>query len=367
MISRTRRALLSLVFAPWVSAAPAMQRSELLLVESSCNFDLSTIQHELCAIVHDVAKIVEDEAVVNTPYIIDLSEYSQKGKMFTASAAHLQTISDTTIAARSPNHDSGAGRPIVIEHNTESLHSATLDFPEIRFSTNGGPVLISFVLLPDRHMNKLDSVWCTRRLTWESLHVCDQEPLESWKMTLSDDGRPKRHNLMEELFRGKMQWKWDGDIDTNSNISENGGSETNNLPRDEGGHNVDIRGDEENVNEGDDEKLDDGHPEENPTDEQQEFLPPTNSNSWSLTITLLMISSVLIIATRLFYARLRGLLRSYQKPNRFRVGETMLLRWAHEDMNFDDEEEDTMVNGGEEIPLKPSPRKNFVIRYGSAQ
>lgn len=57
-----------------------MQRSELLLVESSCNFDLSTIQHELCAIVHDVAKIVEDEAAVNTPYIIDLSEYSQKGE-----------------------------------------------------------------------------------------------------------------------------------------------------------------------------------------------------------------------------------------------------------------------------------------------
>jgi hypothetical protein len=76
MISRTRRALLSLVFAPWVSAAPAMQRSELLLVESSCNFDLSTIQHELCAIVLDVVKIVEDEAALNTPYIIDLSEYS---------------------------------------------------------------------------------------------------------------------------------------------------------------------------------------------------------------------------------------------------------------------------------------------------
>jgi hypothetical protein len=79
MTSRTRRVLLSLVFAPWVSAAPAMQRSELLLVESppaSCNFDLSTIQHELCAIVHDVAKIVEDIAALNTPHIIDLSEYS---------------------------------------------------------------------------------------------------------------------------------------------------------------------------------------------------------------------------------------------------------------------------------------------------
>lgn len=348
-----------------------MQRSELLLVESSCNFDLSTIQHELCAIVHDVAKIVEDEAAVNTPYIIDLSEYSQKGVIFTASTAHLQTNFETTIVARSPNHDSGAGRPIFIEHNTESLGS--LNFPEIRFSTNGGPILINFVLLPDRHMDKLDSVWCTRRLTWESLDVCDQEPLESWKITLSDDGQPKRHNLMEELFRGKVQWKRDGDTHTNSNIFENGGSETNDLPRDEGGITVDIRDDEENVNESDDEELDDEYPEENPTDEEQEFLPPANSNSSSITFILLMISSVLVIATRLFYARLRGLLRSYQKPNRFRVGETMLLRWAHEDMNFDDEEEDTMVNGGdglitgEEIPLKPSPRKNFVIQYGSAQ
>lgn len=84
-------------------------------------------------------------------------------------------------------------------------------------------------------------------------------------------------------------------------------------------------------------------------------------------------SYVLIIATRLYYPRLRGLLRSYQKPNCFRVGETVLLRWAREDMDFDDEEEDTMVNGsdglirGEEIPLKPSPRNNFVLQYGSAQ
>lgn len=79
MISHTRRALLSLVFTPWVSAAPAMQRSELLLVEplpASCNFDLSTIKHELCTIVHDLADIMDDEAALNTPYIIDLSEYS---------------------------------------------------------------------------------------------------------------------------------------------------------------------------------------------------------------------------------------------------------------------------------------------------
>jgi hypothetical protein len=93
---------------------------------------------------------------------------------------------------------------------------------------------------------------------------------------------------MEQLFRGKMRWKRDGDTDTNSNIFENGGSKTNDLTRDEGGYYVDIRGDEENANEGDDEKLDGGPPEENPTDEQQEYLPPNNRNSWSLTIILLM-------------------------------------------------------------------------------
>lgn len=87
--------------------------------------------------------------------------------IFTASAAHLQTIFDTSIAARSPNHDSGAGQPIVIEHNTESreqimnhiisaideLADNSLNFLEIRFSTNGGPVLINFVLLSDRQVD----------------------------------------------------------------------------------------------------------------------------------------------------------------------------------------------------------------------
>jgi hypothetical protein len=285
-----------------------MQRSELLLVESppaSCNFDLSTIQHELCAIVHDVAKIVEDIAALNTPHIIDLSEYSCKGEIFTTSAVHLHTTFDTPITTRSP------------------------------------------------------------------LHACDQEPLESWKVALSDDDRQKGHNLVEELSMGKIQWKRNGDVDTINNIFENGESESNDRLRHEGSHNVDIRGDEETVNEGNDEKPHDGLPEDDSTDEQDgqlEFLPPTNRNSWSLIAILLMASSVLIITTRLFYVRLWVLPRSYQKPNRFRVSETILLRWAREDMIFDDEEEDTMVNGGgEEIPLKPSPRKNFVIQYGSAQ
>ncbi|KAG1830461.1 hypothetical protein EV424DRAFT_294529 [Suillus variegatus] len=266
---------------------------------------------------------------------------------------------------------------IISSINKLAANSATVNFPEIQVSTNGGPVLISFVFMPDRHMDKLDPVRCTCRLTWESLNACDREPLESLKIVLPDNDRLEGHNLIEELLKGQIQWERHGDSDTNSNIFENRGSdasETNNRPRD--GHNIDIRGNEENVNEGNDEKPDDRPPGENPTDEQddkQESIPPTNRNSWSLTIILLMTSYVLIIATRLYYPRLRGLLRSYQKPNCFRVGETVLLRWAREDMDFDDEEEDTMVNGsdglirGEEIPLKPSPRNNFVLQYGSAQ
>lgn len=59
---------------------------------------------------------------------------------------------------------------------------------------------------------------------------------------------------------------------------------------------------------------------------------------------------------------------------RFRVGEHVLLRWAQEDMRYEDGEEELMVNGErdpifvdeEQIPLKPSPRKGHVPSYGSA-
>ena len=53
----------------------------------------------------------------------------------------------------------------------------------------------------------------------------------------------------------------------------------------------------------------------------------------------------------------------------------MLLRWAQEDMGYENGEEDHMVNGEqdpdfyadeEQIPLKPSPRKGHVPSYGSA-
>lgn len=75
---------------------------------------------------------------------------------------------------------------------------------------------------------------------------------------------------------------------------------------------------------------------------------------------------MLIVAARQFYVRWRRPVRSYRKPLRFHVGEATLLRWASEDMIFDNEELDTIANGNEEIPLNPSPTKGFVIQYGSS-
>lgn len=59
----------------------------------------------------------------------------------------------------------------------------------------------------------------------------------------------------------------------------------------------------------------------------------------------------------------------------FRVGESVLVRWAREEIDLD-EDDPMFVNGDdagrfliddeEGIPLKPSPRKGGIITYGSA-
>ncbi|CAL1711032.1 unnamed protein product [Somion occarium] len=98
----------------------------------------------------------------------------------------------------------------------------------------------------------------------------------------------------------------------------------------------------------------------------------------SLTILLSSTTMVLILIYFIYYPPrvLRRFISSYLKSRpsllRFRVGERVLVRWAQEDLELqDDGEEDVMVNGGrdaesifvvdddeeEQIPLKPSPRK----------
>lgn len=66
-------------------------------------------------------------------------------------------------------------------------------------------------------------------------------------------------------------------------------------------------------------------------------------------------------------------LKDHPSLLRFRVGENVLVRWAHEELNLE-EEEGLMIDGDDvngfseeqHIPLKPSPRKGGVITYGSA-
>ncbi|KAI0929449.1 hypothetical protein AcV7_005300 [Taiwanofungus camphoratus] len=78
--------------------------------------------------------------------------------------------------------------------------------------------------------------------------------------------------------------------------------------------------------------------------------------------------------------RLQHFITSYVKSHpsllRSRVGERVLVRWAHEDFGLEAGEEDVMVNADgqfealamdEQIPLKPSPRRSAALaNYGSA-
>jgi len=82
MTSRTvRRALISLVLVPWVSAAPAVQRSDLPLVKSlsaTCDIDLSQIRHDLYTLAHSISEIIDSDGVTLPPPvgIVDVGEHS---------------------------------------------------------------------------------------------------------------------------------------------------------------------------------------------------------------------------------------------------------------------------------------------------
>ncbi|KAF8839785.1 hypothetical protein BDN67DRAFT_969532 [Paxillus ammoniavirescens] len=106
----------------------------------------------------------------------------------------------------------------------------------------------------------------------------------------------------------------------------------------------------------------------------QDVPPKLNSGKPSImTVLLLTSSGLVLVATMLI------LLRSPSKhlcgkrfaPSRFRISEARLLQWASEDAELVESAED--VNGGddlindESIPLKPTPRKNISVHYGSAQ
>ncbi len=72
--------------------------------------------------------------------------------------------------------------------------------------------------------------------------------------------------------------------------------------------------------------------------------------------------------------RFQSYVKKHPSLLKFRVGEGVLIRWASEDLELENGEEDLMVNGAnasygddeEQIPLKPSPRKGHLTGYGTA-
>ena len=72
--------------------------------------------------------------------------------------------------------------------------------------------------------------------------------------------------------------------------------------------------------------------------------------------------------------RVQQYLKAHPALLRFRVGEGVLVRWAHEEVLLDNLEGDVVegddVNWAreeEQIPLKPSPRKGNIAFYGTTR
>ncbi|KAI0075596.1 hypothetical protein K474DRAFT_1599538 [Panus rudis PR-1116 ss-1] len=125
-------------------------------------------------------------------------------------------------------------------------------------------------------------------------------------------------------------------------------------------------------------------PPPNQADDEKELIEIPNNAGFRRTAWPIFLPSaaLVLVAVYLIYwppRRLRQAVSSYLKSHprllRFRVGENVLVRWAQEDLELEDGEEDVMVNGEREplfvleeedgIPLKPSPRKGRTSLYGS--
>ncbi|OAX40961.1 hypothetical protein K503DRAFT_864245 [Rhizopogon vinicolor AM-OR11-026] len=350
-----------------------VQRSDLPLVESlpaTCDIDLNQIHHDLCTLVHSLSEIIDEATLTSPVYIDEHSGIYRADGDSPASAVRLKLSSDTPITGRRPIRDltSFAGRSI--KYNTQPSASSSVHFPEHQFSVSVRGTVINLVFLPETPTDQeLDSVHvnngCAHRLTRQLLGACGQDPTGPLKIIASDQLLQKD----DVLLKGKAEWKRDKAVDKNINLES--GERNVSTTKENKNKQKDrlIDEDASRADEGDDGNPDDGDPVDEEEGER-ELVPATDRNPWPLTTILFMTSSLLMIAVTLFYIRWQKLVRSYRKPSRFRVGEAALLRWASEDMIFDDEELDTVVIDlatGEEIPLNPSPTKSLVVQYGTTQ
>jgi len=125
---------------------------------------------------------------------------------------------------------------------------------------------------------------------------------------------------------------------------------------------------------------------ENPDDEDKDNedqglldpIPNSDRPQRSITTIVLLAGFAIILLAYIVHsppAYLQRFIQTGHKPSRlrFRAGEGRFIHWAQEDIAMLDDEEDVMVNandlewgGMEDIPLKPSPRRNgFLAKYGS--
>jgi len=104
-------------------------------------------------------------------------------------------------------------------------------------------------------------------------------------------------------------------------------------------------------------------------------LPISNRPQRSIATIVLLAGSAIIILAYIVHsppAYLRRFIQTGLTPSR-RIREGRLIHWAEEEIAMLEGEEDLMVNandlewgGMEEIPLKPSPKRNgFLAKYGS--
>ncbi|KAI9064716.1 hypothetical protein FKP32DRAFT_1591189 [Trametes sanguinea] len=132
----------------------------------------------------------------------------------------------------------------------------------------------------------------------------------------------------------------------------------------------------------DDAPPDDTEPTEDDSNDLRDAYPISNRGSRAkLALLLSSFTAVLVLAYLAWFPPTRvrqyvtRFLKAHPRLARFRVGERVLVRWAYEDLELEDEyadgEEDVMVNFAPEadpegIPLKPSPRLGGFSGYGAA-
>ncbi|OBZ77234.1 hypothetical protein A0H81_02042 [Grifola frondosa] len=99
----------------------------------------------------------------------------------------------------------------------------------------------------------------------------------------------------------------------------------------------------------------------------------------TMMVILSSVTAVFLLAYLVYFPpavvrrRIVSFIKSHPRFMRFRLRERVLVRWAYEDLELETGEEDVMVNAeepldmqDEQIPLKPSPRRNAFMNYGSA-